>query len=197
MMIGRKLLWFVLIYHLTTLTVKANDQEDSIRVIDGKRSLTSQFCDRNRNLATDFHFPFQSIEMIVSGALYSCENLKEIAIYENELTTLDSDLFKYNLKVESLDMSCNKITVIPSDLFSPLENLKFLDLNDNPLKTMPPVFDVGLNRLEWLGIANIEIFAEDIDVEKIKDELPSLNRLNIGCNNIDCTSLNKFDRNFR
>lgn len=164
----------------------ASEIDSSIKVVNGKKCLTSELCQKNGTSLTSFEAIKKKIDIVDNNAFDMCTKVKSISLFSNFITQLDSNLFMYNVQLEELNMGCNRISFIPPGLFTPLKNLKNLILNANPLTTIKPILDAGLHRLEWLEIKSIGIFAEDLDVKKLRKYLRNLKKIGINYNYIGC-----------
>lgn len=65
------------------------------------------------------------------------ENLQEINVRNNEITSVMELAFKYTVKLHTIDLSMNKITTLGAKLFVTLSNLQKLILNNNRIVMLP------------------------------------------------------------
>jgi Leucine-rich repeat (LRR) protein len=63
------------------------------------------------------------------------QNLKEVDLSSNQLSSLPSNVFNVSLNLAKLSLQNNSLTAIAPDIFSGLTNLKFLNLSQNAISS--------------------------------------------------------------
>lgn len=122
------------------------------------------------------------IEDIHANAFVEQEDLEELILHHNSLKNISFDMFAKNLFIASLDLSHNPITKIG---FSEDLELEKLSLNSCQLTEF---FD-GPSSLSYLDLRNNHVKSFNVG------NMPDLQYLYLGHNNIDNISENTFENN--
>lgn len=102
------------------------------------------------------------------------KELMSVDLSNNNLTYLNSTLFRNNEYLQSLDISRNNITDLPPGTFQFMKNLKFLNLSSNYLTKLRFGSLKGLHKTEVLDLSKNYISELDVDVFHECDELKTL-----------------------
>lgn len=102
------------------------------------------------------------------------KELMTIDLSNNNLTYLNSTLFKNNEHLQSLDVSRNNIKDLPPGTFQFMKNLKLLNLSSNYLTKLRFGSLKGLHKTEVLDLSKNYITVLDVDVFHECDELKTL-----------------------
>lgn len=82
----------------------------------------------NIDLSNNPHaYPYE-----IAGHLKPLVNLTQALLSNLSISSIDADYFKYNRKLELIDLSRNNISRIDNSAFIGLDNLKTIDLSNNP-----------------------------------------------------------------
>ena len=95
--------------------------------------------------------------VVLPSGIGQLENLINLVLHSNQITTLESGVFQHLTKLKILDLSRNKIETIPDEI-KQLADLQSLNLGSNNLSVLPNlssllnlhVLDVSNNVLEQL-----------------------------------------------
>ena len=113
-----------------------------------------------------------------AGAFYPLNNLKELILDDNEISSVDKDWLYQLINLEKLSIKHNQITTIKVDWLS---KCNFLDLSFNNLRNLERNSFNGMVSLENLSLNNNEI--RDIEDGTFL-ELNNLKQLNLSTNEI-------------
>ncbi|XP_067129494.1 leucine-rich repeat-containing protein 15-like [Centruroides vittatus] len=80
-------------------------------------------------------------------------NLRKVALYDNDVRYLPSNLFKNNKNLEIFQCSWNKLSTLPNGIFDGTFNLKEIDLHGNRLENIPEDSFHRLSKLEKLDLS--------------------------------------------
>lgn len=178
--------------------ITREDIEQSIKVIDRKRTLVSKLCDKHQQAICFIHAYYFGIEAIHPDAFIQCTNLCWLFLNNNKLTSLQSGTFRFNKKLQFLDLSHNKLNNMPLEVFRGLDNLEELHLSENPrLRTIEPVLQGYLKYLDVLSIAQIGLPASALHPKEVKEKLPNLSQIAINHNPFKCSELEAFTKQFQ
>lgn len=154
---------------------------------------TNHTCDAFPNL-TSLEVDQVYLRNIAFGALDSCENLKIISFWTNQLTRFDKNNFRYNFNLREINVQSNKIYYFHPETFNHLLKLEVLSLNENLLKVFPLE---KMNRLEHLRTLYIDTNClEDLDDDLIVEKFPALKTIYMDDNNFECDRLQDILRTF-
>lgn len=93
-----------------------------------------------------------------TGIVSKFPNLKLLAVTNSGLMSVNKENLKaFGIKLEELDLSDNNITSIDADLFEYNPNLKYISLYSLPLRYIEPEFFLNLRNLKGLKQIAIEI----------------------------------------
>lgn len=96
--------------------------------------------------------------------------LKNLTITNNMIPYVSSELFKYNIELENIDLSANGIEDLPLGFFP--NSTKTIFLNNNAIQVISDKHFAGLEDLEYLNLAfnKIGIFSKNAlsDAEELK-----------------------------
>lgn len=125
------------------------------------------------------------IKLVGKLAFYNLEELHTLDLAANNLLALD---FLDGLKtLKSLDLRANLITNVNSDMFSDLKVLEDLFLSNNCLKEFD--FNATIPMTELKTIEMNDNYLANITAKEIKDNFPTITKMSVLNNNIDCTNL--------
>ena len=93
--------------------------------------------------------------------------LKEFNASLNQLTFVAADTLSNLSDVRTLDLSYNRLNSPPSNAWHTMLHLNRLMLAGNPFTTMSNDSFMGLDRLEWLDIADINGTMEVIESDPL------------------------------
>lgn len=158
--------------------------EDSIKEIEGKRTLTADYCNNSREQVQFIWGNLLSIYVITPDALWNCKEVLSIFLGYNKLEEIHTDTFKFNTKTSTLYLRCNRISYLPNEIFEPLSNLFALDLSGNPLKNLDSVLNFRFSDLWILYIEAVGL--TELNTVVLLEQLPSLRSLNFDGNPIPC-----------
>ena len=88
----------------------------------------------------------------IAGHMKPLVNLNYISLSNLSINSIDSNFFKQNSKLYSIDLSMNKISVLPFNTFNQLKNLSNLIFSYNQISVLDNRTFVGLNNLTYLNL---------------------------------------------
>lgn len=122
-----------------------------------------------------------NIKNLTQNSFLNANNMKDLHLKLNQLTTISKSVFTNAGHLEHLDLSGNQIVDIEDGGFTGLNNLRTLKLNGNRLKVLKTQSFFGLDNLEYLHLYlnKIEI------IESNALALSNLKELFVGYNNLE------------
>ncbi len=113
--------------------------------------------------------------------IFDFENLRELDLSDNNLTSLPDSFGQKLKRLEILDLSNNQFASLPQSLID-AQNLGYLNLQGNQLTNLPSNFNV-LSQLQWLDLSRNRL-------KGVPEIIFSLNKLkNLMLNDIPITDL--------
>ena len=88
----------------------------------------------------------------ISSHMKHLINLNYIGLDNLSISSIDSNFFKYNTKLQNIYLSNNNISVLPFNTFSNLKSLDIIELSYNQISSLDNRTFVGLNNLISLGL---------------------------------------------
>ena len=89
----------------------------------------------------------------IAGHMKPLVNLVQIVLNNLSISSIDSNFFKQNIKLQYIDLSSNKINVLPYNTFSHLKNLSTLGFSGNQISVLDNRTFIGLNKLYVLYLS--------------------------------------------
>lgn len=176
-----------------TTTISTAESDDIIRadlpVTKTDRRISNIYCIANPK-AREFKAHERLLDMVDADAFMNCSELINITLSSTRLNNLFKDTFKYNFKLEWLDLANNRLDYIHRDTFATLKDLQILELWDNFLHSLhKDTFKYNLNlrklvlygnQLEFIhqdtfmNLVNLKVL--HLDNNKLKTLQPELVR---------------------
>jgi Leucine-rich repeat (LRR) protein len=119
----------------------------------------------------------------------ACKNLKVIYMRQNEISTVDADVFKELTVLYQVSLDGNKLEEIPKNLFETNLNMLFLSLSETQLRSILDVQFKQLKQLNWIYLHDNNL----IDLGTAFEDLENLKYLYLHSNKIKKIQ----ERNFR
>jgi len=160
------------------------------------RDLTEIPNDIPRNVQKLF-LNHNKIEKIEEASLAHLQNLKELSLRGNKLSSIEPGMFRGLYRLQKLYLNYNEIKSIAANSFEDLMLLDYLDLHGNPLKDLDRFAFEGLQRLRTLDLHNCEL--EGLP-DKVFDPLMGLMYMRLEGNQkleCSCPLIKKFMRMLR
>ncbi|XP_070510072.1 leucine-rich repeat-containing protein 15-like [Chironomus tepperi] len=115
------------------------------------------------------------------GTKFGGNRLRKLNLAQNEISTVDANLFAILKNLVMLNLSSNKLKELSPDALKNNINLQELYLDDNEIEFLQPTFFKNFNALEDFSIQNNRIsFIPDTT------NLKKLQRISIGKNPLQC-----------
>ena len=92
-------------------------------------------------------------DLVILANMERLDQLQELDLHNNQIQTLDDDVFQNMISLEKLDLSHNYLTEIQQDALNGLSSLKSLNLDYNKLIGLDDVL-TGLPKLQSLSLRN-------------------------------------------
>lgn len=148
-----------------------------------KKNLSSNFCETLDYNKVRRYIREYAIDKIELGAFDACPNLKVISI-SGTLDMIDPNIFRKNQNLEEIHFDFAGLRKIHGSTFVNLNNLTILQLNHNSLIDFPVYQFPILPSLHRIDLDNNAL--NDLDVEEMLDKFPSLQRIALYSNFIEC-----------
>lgn len=147
------------------------------------KSLSSNFCETLDYNKVRRYIREYAIDKIELGAFDACPNLEVISI-SGTLDMIDPNIFRNNQNLEEIQFDYAGLRKIHGSTFVNLNNLTILQLNHNSLIDFPVYQFPILPSLRRIGLDNNAL--SDLNVEEMLDKFPSLQRIALHSNFIEC-----------
>ncbi|XP_053608146.1 insulin-like growth factor-binding protein complex acid labile subunit [Plodia interpunctella] len=119
-------------------------------------------------------------------------NLRTLSFYQNELSSVSSDLFTKLNMLEDLDLSYNKLSIFSPRDFKTLKRLKRLNLQSNHIQYVPLEAFRPLVALEELDLSRNSLSGEVVLRTLDGEPLKSVKRLLLSANRITTVTKDSF-----
>lgn len=96
---------------------------------------------------------FNNITELQTNVFKMCANMETLILVKNEIQAVDIGAFKGLRELKHLDLSYNEIRCLDNEAFKELENLKRLNLEGNSILGTETVFMVPLRAIEVLNLS--------------------------------------------
>ena len=90
----------------------------------------------------------------IAGHMKPLVNLNCIRLNNLSISSIDSNFFKQNTKLQYIELASNKISVLPYNTFSYLKNLSSIVLSGNQISVLDNRTFIGLNNLDTIYLVN-------------------------------------------
>lgn len=128
-----------------------------------------------------------SMIRIENLALHNCKQLTYASFWNNELESLNKNLFEGSPKLQFIIFQENRLKMIDVNMFLPVPNLKGLYLGDNHLTELPIQDFPTLRNLNHLSIDFNNL--TDLDEQSLVLKSPKLQEIHLQGNGFDCDRL--------
>lgn len=149
-----------------------------------------EFCDTFPNLRQISTIGV-GLEILDADALESCNDLRYLQAFDNHITDLPEQFFRYNRVIQEIDFHDNKIKHIHPTQFRGLKRLNALTLSSNEIEEFP------VDSITDTSLLTLELQTNDItylDVESIVDKLPNLQVIGYQNNELACVRVVEFNK---
>lgn len=146
--------------------------------------LSDEMC-KNFPYLMDLRVWFLDLSIINNGALDGCKRLKTINLHQNQLKSLDANLFSELTNLESVVLSENYLEWISTEMFESSKlTLRNLDLSLNRLKVFTVSPHIRFWTLETLKLENNDLM--DLDAVELLKRAPALTSVGVTGNKFVC-----------
>lgn len=177
-------------YRFLPIAEKPNDISFVVITNSSIAGLSRDLCDTFPNLK-QISIINVGLEIIDGDALENCNTLRYLQAFNNRISKIPEQLFRFTRNIEEIDFYNNQIKHIGITHFQGLKRLKTLILSSNHINLFPA------DTLTDTGVLILELQTNDIsylDIETIVDKLPDLQAVNYQNNELSCVRVEQYNK---